>query len=282
MKRALTILGRWSSIRSTPSGRSRFLPSASLNLATSRSTNWISNTPTLRKEPHARRASEWSVLQGAFTLWNLQAAASLTADLKDISIGRKLLPASGGGVFLAGFAQETVDSLEVSQLATGSIFTRGQIVPGPPGSTVYIACGVGISFGAHVVHVHNEGSVTTYGDFDMVLDNWGTVDSWIAEKPLTSYGKETAIGLVNYGTIGEVSVRAAIETFGRGSRGFNEYHGSIQRAEFDRITTHGDAAPGIQLGCPVKQLVVHRESRLLGGAARRSSPGSSSNYLLMA
>jgi hypothetical protein len=209
-----------------------------------------------------------SVLQGAFTLWNRQAAASLTAELRGISIGRKLLPASGGGVFIAGFAQDSIESLSVSQLTTGAIFTRGQIIPGPPGSTVYISCGVGIFWGAHVIDVRNHGSVTTYGDFDMVLDNWGTVDSWVAEKPLTSYGRETAIGFVNYGKIGEVIVRAPIETFGTGSRGFNEYHGSMQKAEFDRITTHGDAAPGVQIGCPVTRLVVHGGIETHGGSGQ--------------
>lgn len=198
-----------------------------------------------------------SVLQGAFTLWNRQAAAPVTAELRGISIGRKWAPANGGGVFLAGFAQDTIDSLKVSQLTTTDIFTRGQIVSGPPGSTVYISCGVGTFFGAHVNDVQNNGPVTTFGDFDMVLDNWGTVDRWTAHKPLTSYGKETAIGFVNYGKIGEVIVQAPIETFGMGSRGFNEYHGSIQKAQFDRITTHGDAAPGIQIGCPVGHIVVH-------------------------
>jgi hypothetical protein len=125
---------------------------------------------------------------------------------------------------------------------------------------------VGIFWGAHVTDVQNLGTVTTFGDFDMVLDNWGTVDSWVAQKPLTSYGKQTAIGFVNYGTIKEVIVQAPIETFGTGSRGFNEYHGSIQKAEFDRITTHGDAAPGVQIGCPVARLVVHGGIETHGGS----------------
>jgi hypothetical protein len=207
-----------------------------------------------------------SVLQGAFTLWNRQAVASVTAKLQGISIGRKYAPACGGGAFLAGFAQDCVDSLKVSELTTGAIFTRGQITPGTPGSTVYISCAVGSFWGAHVTEVKNLGAVTTFGDFDMVLDNWGTVDNWVAQKPLTSYGKETAIGFVNYGKMGEVIVQAPIETYGTGSRGFNEYHGSIQKAEFDRITTHGDAAPGVQIGCPVGRLVVHRGIETYGGS----------------
>jgi hypothetical protein len=209
-----------------------------------------------------------SVLQGAFTLWNRQATASVTAELEGISIGRKEKPSSGGGVFLAGFAQDTVDSLEVSRLTTRAIFNNGGIIPGAAGSTVYISCAVGIMWGAHVTDVHNSGPVTTYGCFDMVLDSWGKVDHWVAEEPLTSYGKETAIGFVNYGDLGDLLVRAPVETFGTGSRGFNEYHGSMQKAEFDRITTHGDAAPGVQIGCPVKQLLVHRGIETHGGSGK--------------
>jgi hypothetical protein len=34
----------------------------------------------------------------------------------------------------------------------------------------------------------------------MVLDNWGTVDRWIAEEKITSRGP-SGIGFVNFGTI---------------------------------------------------------------------------------
>ncbi len=209
-----------------------------------------------------------SVLEGAFTLWNRQGVTRLTAELERISIGRREKPANGGGVFLAGFAEDATDSLVVSLLTTGEIFTDGRIITGPPGSTVFISCAVGNFFGAHTARIENAGAVTTFGDFDMVLDNWGTVDRWVAEKPLTSHGKQTAIGFVNYGKVGELLVKAPVETFGMGSRGFNEYHGSLQSAEFDRITTHGDAAPGIQLSCPVGRLIVHGGIETHGGSGK--------------
>ncbi len=214
-----------------------------------------------------------SVLQGAFTLWNLQGAFQVKAEVQGISIGRKDSPANGGGVFLAGFSPEKVDSLDVARLTTGEIFTNGRITPGAPGSTVFISCGVGVFHGAHVADVQNRGAVTTFGDYDMVLDNWGTIDRWVAEKPLTSYGKETAIGFVNYGDIGELSIRAPIETFGSGSRGFNEYEGSMQRAEFDRITTHGNASPGIQISRPVSRLIVNGGIETYGGIGQALHSG---------
>jgi hypothetical protein len=63
----------------------------------------------------------------------------------------------------------------------------------------------------------------------MVLDNWGTVDRWIAEEKITSRGP-SGIGFVNFGTINSLQVNAPIETFGHGARGFNVYTGSVKDA----------------------------------------------------
>ncbi len=205
-----------------------------------------------------------SVLQGSFTLWNQQAAATLTAELRDISIGRRGMPANGGGVFVAGFSEDVI-SLEIPLLTTRDIFTNGRIPAVQPG-TVFISGGIAVSWGAHAQEVIGLGSVITFGNYDMVLDNWGKVDRWIAEQPVTSYGNHTAIGFVNYGEIGELVVNGPIETFGAGSRGFNEYNGSLESADFLRITTHGDAAPGIHVGCPVKRLRVREGIETFGGS----------------
>ena len=40
--------------------------------------------------------------------------------------------------------------------------------------------------------------MTTYGPNDMVLDNWGTVDRWISDDKVTSFGS-SGIGFVNFG-----------------------------------------------------------------------------------
>jgi hypothetical protein len=73
----------------------------------------------------------------------------------------------------------------VSRLVTGAVFSDGGIAPGTPER---ITGGVFVVHGAFVDLVRNCGIVTTYGPNDMVLDNWGTVDHWIAEAKVTSHG----------------------------------------------------------------------------------------------
>jgi len=118
--------------------------------------------------------------------------------------------------------------------------------------------------GAFVATVHNEGPVTTYGPNDMVLDNWGSVDRWIAEGKVTSYGP-SGIGFVNFGTLDRLEVNASIETFGQGSRGFNVYTGTVRSADFQRVVTHADGAVGIQISQPVGDITVRRGIETWGG-----------------
>jgi hypothetical protein len=106
--------------------------------------------------------------------------------------------------------------------------------------------------------------VVTYGVNDMVLDNWGVVDRWTAEAKITSHGP-SGIGFVNFGIVHELKVTAPIETFGQGARGFNVYTGTVNLAEFDRVTTHADGAVGIQISQPIGKLVVHRGIETFGG-----------------
>jgi hypothetical protein len=215
------------------------------------------------------RLSGVAALQGAFTLWNLQPdpEAVLTAQLRGISAGRAGSPVRGTGVFVAG-AAGAGGRLQVSELDTGAIFTDGGI---PAGSHDTISAGVFVIYGARVERVCNRGPVTTYGVNDMVLDNWGAVDRWTAREPLTSYGPN-GVGVVNFGRIGVLTVEAAIETHGTGARGFNVYRldghsgATVDTAEFHRITTHADAAVGIQIGQPVGRLVVRDGVHTAGGA----------------
>jgi hypothetical protein len=99
--------------------------------------------------------------------------------------------------------------------------------------------------------------VVTYGVNDMVLDNWGNVDRWVAEEKITSYGPSD-IGFVNFGIVNELKVNAPIETFGQRARGFNVYTGTVNLAQFDRVITHADSAVGIQISQPIGRLVVRR------------------------
>jgi hypothetical protein len=201
------------------------------------------------------------VIPGAFTLWNQQSdAVSITADLTGLSAGRAGAPVQGSGIFVCG-AGDTGGRLVARRLDTGAVFSDGGIKPGTPDR---IAGGVFVVYGAFVDCVHNHGPVTTYGANDMALDNWGTVDVWIAEDKITTHGP-SGIGFVNFGTIGRLEARSAIETFGQGARGFNVYTGTVRHCVFDRIVTHGDGAVGIQISQPVGEIIVRRGIETYGG-----------------
>lgn len=202
------------------------------------------------------------VLQGAFTLWNMQQDTSVTisADLVGLSTGRDGAPVRGSGIFVSG-GGDKAGRLTVRRLETDAVYSDGGIAPGTPDQ---IAGGVFTVYGAHVDVVRNRGPVVTCGVNDMVLDNWGVVDRWTAEAKITSYGP-SGIGFVNFGIVHELKVNAPIETFGQGARGFNVYTGTVNLAEFDRVITHADGAVGIQISQPIGKLVVRRGIETFGG-----------------
>ncbi len=206
-------------------------------------------------------------MQGAFTLWNLQpdAKVKITAELLDIAAGTAEKPVQGSGIFVAGHGntQGKADGgqLRVTALRTGETHTDGGIAPGTPD---LISGGVFVLSGAAVEEVVNAGPVTTHGQNDMVLDNWGDVKSWTALAPITSHGP-SGIGFVNFGAIGRLDVRAPITTTGPGARGFNLYDGSLQHASFDSITTKGDGAVGVQISKPLPVLEIRQDLRTSGG-----------------
>ncbi len=212
-----------------------------------------------------------SALQGAFTLWNQQPDREvvITAELRGLAAGRDGAPVRGSGVFVAGAMPDgSGGQLDVGVLETGPVLTDGGIAEG---SHDRISGGVFVIYGAHVREVVNIGPVTSYGVNDMVLDNWGVVDDWTAHAPLTSYGR-SGVGFVNFGTITRLRIQAPIETYGVGARGFNVYRldgfagPTVDTVEFDQITTHADAAIGIQIGQPIGRLIVHRGIHTEGGA----------------
>ena len=202
------------------------------------------------------------VIPGAFTLWNQQAdpAVTLTADLTGLSAGRDGAPVRGSGIFVSG-AGDTGGRLIARRLETGAVYSDGGIAPGTPDR---ISGGVFTVYGAFVGNVRNLGPITTYGANDMVLDNWGTVDCWVAEDKITSHGP-SGIGFVNFGTVNVLQVNDVIETFGQGARGFNVYTGTVQTAEFERVVTHADGAVGIQISQPVGRITVRRGIETWGG-----------------
>lgn len=149
----------------------------------------------------------------------------------------------------------------VRRLETWGVYNEGGIAAGRPDR---ISGGVFVVHGAFVDLVRNRGPVRTHGPNDMVLDNWGTVDRWIADDKVTLFGP-SGIGFVNFGVIERLEVKAPIETFGQGSGGFNVYTGTVTSAEFDRIVTHADGAVGIQISQPVGEISVRRGIETYGG-----------------
>jgi len=202
------------------------------------------------------------VLQGAFTLWNLQSdpAARVTADISGLSAGRANAPVLGSGVFVGGFGT-TGGSVQIQELVTGPVYSDGRIKPGTPD---LISGGVFVVHGATVDLVNNEGPVTTFGVNDMALDNWGTVDRWFGAKKITTHGA-SGIGFVNFGVTRQIKLASPIETFGQGARGFNVYAGTVEKAEFDRIVTHGDGAVGIQISQAIGEIAVANGVETFGG-----------------
>jgi hypothetical protein len=207
-------------------------------------------------------------LQGAFTLWNRQpdTAVVLTARLENISAGSAEAPVHGGGVFVgghgdtAGKADGGAVTLEL--LSTGDVYSDGGIAPGTPD---LISGGVFIISGANAADVVNLGTTTTFGQNDMVLDNWGAVENWTAKAKVTSHGP-SGIGFVNFGDIGVLTVEAPIETTGLGARGFNVYDGSLNEAVFDSITTHGDGSVGVQVSRDLPKLTIKGSLSTSGGS----------------
>jgi hypothetical protein len=201
------------------------------------------------------------VVPAVFTIWNMHSDSKsrVTADLTGISVGRAGQPVRGGAVFVCGTPGG--GSIIVRRLETGEIHSDGRI---PAGTPDRISGGVFVVHGAWVDAVRNRGPVTTYGSNDMVLDNWGTVETWQADAKITSHGP-SGIGFVNFGMIDTLRVNSVIETFGRGARGFNVYAGTVRDAEFERVITHADGAVGIQIGQPIGRLVVRRGIETHGG-----------------
>ncbi|RAN79682.1 hypothetical protein B5P43_12925 [Bacillus sp. SRB_336] len=206
-------------------------------------------------------------LQGAFTVWNRQADAAvrLTARLERISAGSAQEPVHGGGVFVGGHGDPAGKAdggtVDVELLSTGDVFSNGGIAPGTPD---LISGGVFVISGANVAEVRNLGTTSTYGQNDMVLDNWGAVTAWNAHGAVTSWGP-SGIGFVNFGHIGTLTVDAPVETFGPGARGFNVYDGSLAEAVFDSITTHGDGSVGVQVSRELPRLTIRGDLRTEGG-----------------
>jgi len=207
----------------------------------------------------ARRYSEQpqkygvNVYQGAFTIYNFNSDTEsvINATLTNISLGRKGAPVIGSGLFVCGFG-DNGGWVIADTITTGDIYSNGML---PFGQPDMITAGVFIVNGVKVKSLTHKGPVTTYGVNDMVLDTWGYVEKWVAEKPITSYGP-SGIGFVNFGTVDEFEAKDKVETFGSGARGFNQYDGTVKKAIFHSIITHGNGSIGMQFSKAVGSIEV--------------------------
>ncbi|MDT7857214.1 hypothetical protein RQM47_11240 [Rubrivirga sp. S365] len=156
-----------------------------------------------------------NVYQGALTVYNFNSDENsrITASLRDVSAGAPNAPVLGSGVFVSGFGDEG-GQVELDTLTTGAVYSTGML---PAGTATMITGGVFVVYGVHAKRVEHLGETVTYGVNDMVLDTWGTVDTWTVRAPVTSYGP-SSIGFVNFGTVGEFVAEAAVTTHGLGAR----------------------------------------------------------------
>jgi hypothetical protein len=263
---AVTSLGTLALRRVNTSGRVRILAHGNVRGGHVIVEGLVIRSADARREKDRPHEFGVDVLQGAFTLWNLQKDQSvvITAELVDLAVGRFGAPVLGSGIFVSG-AGENAGRVEIQHLRTGPVYSDGRIEPGTPG---LISGGVFVVYSARVDLVENLGPVTTYGPNDMALDNWGIVDRWISKDKVTTFGP-SGVGFVNFGFIDHLRMDAPIETFGQGARGFNVYTGTIRSGDFDRIVTHGDGAVGVQISQPVGKLFFHR------GIETRGATGNS-------
>ncbi|UKB78341.1 hypothetical protein [Chryseobacterium sp. MEBOG07] len=194
-----------------------------------------------------------NVLQGALTIYNLNASNNslISVNVSKISIGRKNMPVSGSGIFIAGFGDKG-GRTEVSKLHTNAVYSNGKI---PFGIADYITAGVFVLNGVHAKEVITDGEIITYGVNDMVLDIWGSVDDWSSNAPVISYGP-SGVGFVNFGSVKNFSVNAPLKTFGLGARGYNQYDGTVENISFESIETFGDGSVGIQISKKIGSLTV--------------------------
>ncbi len=217
------------------------------------------------------------VLLGAITVYNASKdeASRWILEADNLSGGTNEQPLRGSGVFVFGGWFIPIDAdmtkapaptqeggtIELRRLTTGDLYSDGGI---PKGMSTLIAGGVFVGSGVDAQEVINEGTTTTYGPNDMVLDNWGKVDSWVSKRLVKSFGP-SGIGFVNFGQLNTLKVDAPIETRGIGARGFNLYDGSLDHADLESITTYGDGAIGIQLSKPFGRIRIGHDVRTKGG-----------------
>ncbi|MFP5405429.1 MAG: hypothetical protein ACLGHY_03490 [Gammaproteobacteria bacterium] len=197
-----------------------------------------------------------NVYQGALTVYNFNGDADsvIQASLTDISAGSRNAPVIGSGLFVCGFS-DNGGWVEVEKLTTRAVYSNGML---PYGTANIITAAVFVVYGVRAKLVEHFGEIVTYGVNDMVLDTWGEVQNWFVHEPVISYGP-SGIGFVNFGTVDSFVAEKEVVTHGLGARGFNQYDGTVRRIRFDSIETFGDGSIGVQVSKPVGTIVIDKD-----------------------
>ncbi|MDD7401311.1 MAG: hypothetical protein SPK23_05290 [Eubacteriales bacterium] len=206
-----------------------------------------------------------NVYQGALTIYNFTPDndSLINVVANDVQVGRKNAPVIGSGVFISGFGDEG-GKVNIEKLTTKDVYSNGMIPQGQPN---LITGGIFIVYGAHAKEVVSKGKVVTYGNNDMVLDVWGSVDKWITEEEIESFG-QSGIGFVNFGYVKEFKAEKGIHTHGAGARGFNQYDGTIEDAYFEYIRTDGNGSIGMQFSKPVGSITIKKDVTTKGSIGK--------------
>lgn len=228
-------------------------------------------------DPHRPSGYGVEVAPGALTIYNrcTDPKSHWTLSAENLSGGTQEMPLKGSGIFIFGGMTVLANAdpqgrpapsspggtIDLKLLTTGEIHTNGSI---PAGVGNLITGGIFVGSGVKAQQVVNNGSVTTYGTNDMVLDNWGNVRLWLARQSVVSHGT-SGIGFVNFGELQTLIIQGDLVTYGEGARGFNLYDGTLAYAEFKSITTHGNGSIGIQTSKPFGNILVLGDVITKGG-----------------
>ena len=202
------------------------------------------------------------MIQGALTIWNRSENMSeIEVDIAHFSCGSEAEPINGSGLVIAG-TDEMMGEVKVNFLSVGNVYTKGEI-----GKGVADIVGAGIAVGYRVLvrHINIYGHIVCQGGNEMGIYNWGVIERGSMTDRLETHGSN-GCGFINAGNINRFDFIADIETFGVGARGFYMFDGTVKDIHFNKITTHGDAACGVQFDRYIDVMSFSKGVEVFGNA----------------
>ncbi|MDO5569986.1 MAG: hypothetical protein Q4F97_00785 [Bacteroidales bacterium] len=203
------------------------------------------------------------MMQGAMTVWNKteELNSEIEVDITHFSCGSETKPINGSGLLICG-VEEKFGTIRSDIISCGNIYTSGEIGEGVSDK---VAAGIVVGYEVVVKNLTNYGKIYCYGANEMGLYNWGTVERWSVTDRIETHGVNSC-GFINAGNIGKITFTHTVETFGIGSRGFYMFDGVAKDIHFERIVTHGDAAPAIQFNRFISRLSISNGIETFGNS----------------